>query len=782
MCSGWCRPGFVAADLLPSGARARIRRPLAGPYPPMRTPTVDTGSLTRRARRRRQGTPKTALFEPFAPGVYVWGAPGDVARQAFGARRTEAGDKALGNVEEMEVRDSFPFHHHEHYDFCVSTAALADQPVRRMECGARQVTLLTDDGELWCFGSGTAAAGPNVRGPPQPPAPAAAPQPAHPRGTTAAQAPCPRRRLAAQGQDGCALPELPPPTPLQLLTALARASPPVVDVACGEEHTAALVAAKGGRPTVYQWDSNGICRAVRGVASPMASLAARGKATVAAGMAGELVAWRDQGGGRPGAARELPTTEEGMAALAGPFGGDRAVEEWRGLADGVGSALDWSGPATVANGSGSGGSVPHAFNAGARGIVQVACGLRHVAVLTRAGEVWTWGARTYGLGHAAAAEGVRVPRQVEAAWGGRVSHIAAGARHCVAVTAAGSLFAWGDNSQGQAGCGDLTEHPVLGVAPRARQAEPVRLALPPVREAACGDAHTVALTRAGEVYHWGYLAGECVPAPRRRDELLDYQVCRIACGPTFAAALLAPPGLFLRATEVPADGRVDDEVLFADMARAGRPQSAPGGEAGKERPATVVVPCKFAEFGRNGQVPAKPLRLLAADPITAPGRLRNAREAKGAMVLVERGATAFAGKAGAVAAAGAAGVVFVNNDRENPQFNVRVTGEAPDAGPLFAVSTSAESGDQLRALLSAASGPVAVKLQWMMHARDGEVMHTAAPEADDSVSAEDMVANDVATLLGAGEEEGGGDSRPTVEERLAAHGVPESDSDADDVI
>lgn len=553
---------------------------------------------------------------------------------------------------------------------------------------------------------------------------------------------------------------------------------PVVDVACGEEHTAALVAAKGGKPTVYQWDANGICRAVRGVATPMESLAARGKATVASGMAGELMAWRDQVSGRPGAAHEVPTTEEGMRLAAGAGAGDRAVEEWRGLADGVGSALDGVDSAAPAA---SGASVPRAFNSGARGIVQVACGLRHVVVLTRSGEVWSWGARTYGLGHAASASEARVPQQVEAEWGGRVAHIASGARHCVAVTASGGLFAWGDNSQGQAGCGDLTEHPVLGVAPRARQAEPVRLDLPPVREAACGDAHTVALTRAGEVYHWGYLAGECAPAPRRRDELLDYQVCRIACGPTFAAALLAPPGLFLRATEVPAGGRVDDEVLFADMARAGRPADAEDEKgASKARPATVVVPCKFAEFGRNGQVPKHPLRLLAADPITAAGRLRNAREAEGAMVLVERGSNPFASKASTVAAAKAAGVVFVNNDREHPQYNVRVTGEAPQAGPLFAVSTSAESGDQLRALLSAASGPVAVKLQWMMHARDGEVMHTAVPEAQEVVQVEDMVAGDVATLLGVDEEEEG--AQPTVEERLAAHEVSESDSDADDVI
>ena len=73
---------------------------------------------------------------------------------------------------------------------------------------------------------------------------------------------------------------------------------------------------------------------------------------------------------------------------------------------------------------------------------------------------------------------------------------AAGAWHTVVWTAAGEVFACGDNSMGQLGHGQARPH-LSGL---------VRVALPPgtsVREVAAGGHHNLLLTKEGALYGWG---------------------------------------------------------------------------------------------------------------------------------------------------------------------------------------------------------------------------------------------------------------------------------------
>lgn len=87
----------------------------------------------------------------------------------------------------------------------------------------------------------------------------------------------------------------------------------------------------------------------------------------------------------------------------------------------------------------------------------------------------------------------------------RISSIAAGDGHTVCVSSDGVVFAWGASACGQLGLDDNQSMP--------RDAEgypfqptpiPVKLMTGvKIREVACGDAHTLAMTTEGKVYSWG---------------------------------------------------------------------------------------------------------------------------------------------------------------------------------------------------------------------------------------------------------------------------------------
>ena len=85
-------------------------------------------------------------------------------------------------------------------------------------------------------------------------------------------------------------------------------------------------------------------------------------------------------------------------------------------------------------------------------IRSIDCGEWHLAALTEAGEVYTWGSGTYGLGHNSIMN-ADSPLQVQLPH--PVIQLACGKRHSGVVTTEGELFLWGDNSSGQIGCGDM---------------------------------------------------------------------------------------------------------------------------------------------------------------------------------------------------------------------------------------------------------------------------------------------------------------------------------------
>ncbi|KAJ4882465.1 Regulator of chromosome condensation (RCC1) family with FYVE zinc finger domain [Raphanus sativus] len=140
-------------------------------------------------------------------------------------------------------------------------------------------------------------------------------------------------------------------------------------------------------------------------------------------------------------------------------------------------------------------------------VSSIACGPYHTAVVTSAGQLFTFGDGTFGvLGHGDR-ESVFVPREVDSLKGLRTVRAACGIWHTAAVVevmvesssssncSSGKLFTWGDGDKNRLGHGDKE----LKLVPTCVAA----LVEPNFCQVACGHSLTVALTTSGHVYTMG---------------------------------------------------------------------------------------------------------------------------------------------------------------------------------------------------------------------------------------------------------------------------------------
>ncbi|KAL0349033.1 UNVERIFIED_CONTAM: PH, RCC1 and FYVE domains-containing protein 1 [Sesamum angustifolium] len=129
---------------------------------------------------------------------------------------------------------------------------------------------------------------------------------------------------------------------------------------------------------------------------------------------------------------------------------------------------------------------------------QIACGVRHVALVTRQGEVFTWGEESGGrLGHGIEKDFPR-PRLVEFLAVTNVDFVACGEFHTCALSASGDLYTWGDGTHnvGLLGHGNHVSHWI-----------PKRVSGPleglQVLSVACGTWHSALTTSAGQLFTFG---------------------------------------------------------------------------------------------------------------------------------------------------------------------------------------------------------------------------------------------------------------------------------------
>jgi len=137
-------------------------------------------------------------------------------------------------------------------------------------------------------------------------------------------------------------------------------------------------------------------------------------------------------------------------------------------------------------------------------IVKVGAGNNFSAAMSANGELWVWGRNDYGqlgLGEEAMGDmysAERYPRLVRSlpVEGHRIIDFDCGEHHLVALTAAGSIYEWGNRTW-------LEPHPVT-LPSRYEDG------MKDVAKVVAGDKFSFALTRAGQVYSWGSKASGCL--------------------------------------------------------------------------------------------------------------------------------------------------------------------------------------------------------------------------------------------------------------------------------
>ncbi|GAA4426893.1 hypothetical protein GCM10023188_09430 [Pontibacter saemangeumensis] len=131
-------------------------------------------------------------------------------------------------------------------------------------------------------------------------------------------------------------------------------------------------------------------------------------------------------------------------------------------------------------------------------IISLANGNSHTLALDSDGRVWAWGNGEYGqLGNSASTDETK-PVMVRGALEGiKVEKIAAGAYHSMALDEEGNVYTWGYGRDGQLGDGVAYTVTPYGLK------LPVKV-LTGMKAIAGGARHSLALSREGKVFAWGY--------------------------------------------------------------------------------------------------------------------------------------------------------------------------------------------------------------------------------------------------------------------------------------
>ncbi|KAL8246137.1 hypothetical protein R6Q59_007353 [Mikania micrantha] len=172
-------------------------------------------------------------------------------------------------------------------------------------------------------------------------------------------------------------------------------------------------------------------------------------------------------------------------------------------------------------------------------VQNIACGARHAALVTKQGEIFSWGEESGGrLGHGVDSD-VLHPKLVDSLGNTDIELVACGEYHTCAVTLSGDLYTWGDGHFGILGHGNEVSHWV-----------PKRVNGPlegiHVSFISCGPFHTAVVTSAGQLFTFGDgtfgVLGHgdqvSVSKPREVESLKGLRTVRAACGVWHTAAVV----------------------------------------------------------------------------------------------------------------------------------------------------------------------------------------------------------------------------------------------------
>ncbi|OIV89613.1 hypothetical protein TanjilG_15808 [Lupinus angustifolius] len=172
---------------------------------------------------------------------------------------------------------------------------------------------------------------------------------------------------------------------------------------------------------------------------------------------------------------------------------------------------------------------------------QIACGVRHIAVVTRQGEVFTWGEESGGrLGHGTDRDFCS-PQLVEFPAATNLDFVACGEYHTCAISKSEDIFTWGDGAHnvGLLGHGTEASHWI----PKRVDGPLVGLQVVSV---ACGTWHSALATSNGKLFTFGdgtfgvlgHGDQESVMYPKEVQLLSGLRTIKVACGVWHTAAII----------------------------------------------------------------------------------------------------------------------------------------------------------------------------------------------------------------------------------------------------
>ncbi|KAK6142416.1 hypothetical protein DH2020_022764 [Rehmannia glutinosa] len=196
-----------------------------------------------------------------------------------------------------------------------------------------------------------------------------------------------------------------------------------------------------------------------------------------------------------------------------------------------------------------GNSTPSEVKALPEPVAAVSCGGFFTMALTEGGQLWNWGANSnYELGRGDKIGGWK-PQPVPSLKDVRLTQIASGGYHSLALTDKGEVLSWGHGGHGQLGNSSLHSRKVP---------EPVEaLANERITYIACGGSSSAAITDTGKLYMWGYATDSQLGVPglpeiqsspvevkflMEDDGLGDHNVISVDVGASHALCLISRSG------------------------------------------------------------------------------------------------------------------------------------------------------------------------------------------------------------------------------------------------
>ncbi|CAK9138076.1 unnamed protein product [Ilex paraguariensis] len=170
---------------------------------------------------------------------------------------------------------------------------------------------------------------------------------------------------------------------------------------------------------------------------------------------------------------------------------------------------------------------------------KMACGSRHAVLVTKQGEIFSWGEGSGGkLGHGVEAD-VSNPKVISTLSELNIESVACGEYHTCAVTLSGDLYTWGDG---------IHNFGLLGHGAELSHWTPKKVMMEDmcVSSISCGPWHTAAITSVGQLFTFGDGTfgalghGNCrsTSTPRQVETLKGLWTLRVSCGYWHTAAVV----------------------------------------------------------------------------------------------------------------------------------------------------------------------------------------------------------------------------------------------------